>query len=151
MRNHKSKKIMQEWEDRLSDHGYRVTSPRRVILDILAESCRPLTPLEVYDRAREKSPKIGLVTIYRTIEKMEELHLIDRVHDHSQCQTVFRATHGHQHLLICSDCGLSAYFDGLEMEDQFEGIGQSYGFQVTGHWLQLNGVCPDCQKQSRNA
>ncbi len=140
----------QRWENELSQSGYRITRPRQVILDIIAVSSRPITPMEIFDQARTVMPNIGLVTVYRTVEKLEELKLIDRVHHLGQCQTVFRGTHGHQHLLVCTRCGSSAYFEGLKAEDQFSEIGKQHGYQVTGHWLQLSGLCSECQKKELN-
>jgi len=143
-------KTANSWESELSLSGCRITRPRRVILDIIAASSRPVTPMEIFDQARAVMPNIGLVTVYRTVEKLEDLKLIDRVHHLGQCQTVFRGTHGHQHLLVCTRCGSSAYFDGLEAEKQFADIGKRHGYQVTGHWLQLSGLCRDCQKKESN-
>ena len=140
-------KTTDNWESELSHCGYRITQPRHTILEIIAASGRPLTPMEIFDQARTVLPNIGLVTVYRTVEKLEELKLIDRVHHLGQCQTVFRGTRGHQHLLVCTECGRSAYFDGLEAEEQFSAIGKNHGYQITGHWLQLSGLCPDCQKK----
>ncbi|MDP2966759.1 MAG: Fur family transcriptional regulator [Pelolinea sp.] len=136
-----------KWENELSRSGCRITRPRRVILNIIAASSRPLTPMEIFDQARAVTPNIGLVTVYRTVEKLEGLKLIDRVHHLGQCQTVFRGTRGHQHLLVCTECGRSAYFDGLEAEKQFTTIGNSHGYKITGHWLQLSGLCQECQKK----
>jgi len=142
-------KISQTWESELTRKGYRITQPRRVILDIISESSRPLTPLEIYDKARKIDPGIGLVTVYRTIEKLEELKLVDRVHHMGECQTIFRSTREHQHLLICTKCGNSHYFDGLETEEQFKQIGENLGYRITAHWLQLAGLCKDCQNNKR--
>jgi len=140
-------KTSSRWEEELSLSGYRITRPRRVILDIIAASSRPVTPMEIFNLARSVMPNIGLVTVYRTVEKLEDLKLIDRVHHHGQCQTVFRGTQGHQHLLVCTECGSSAYFEGLDAEKQFTDIGKNHGYQVTGHWLQLSGLCQECQKK----
>ena len=148
--NKRISKTANNWESALSLSGCRITRPRRVILDILAASSRPVTPMEIFDQARTVMPNIGLVTVYRTVEKLEELKLIDRVHHLGQCQTVFRGTHGHQHLLVCTRCGSSAYFEGLEAENQFADIGKRHGYQVTGHWLQLSGLCQECQKKEPN-
>ena len=135
-----------EWEQALSRSGSRITQPRRIILDVIARSPRPLTPIEVYDQARTLEATIGLVTVYRTIEKLVQLKLVDRVHQSDHCQTIFRATQTHRHLLVCSQCGTSTYFDGLDVEAKFESIGQALGYQVTHHWLQLEGLCKQCQK-----
>jgi len=140
-------KTSSRWEEELSLSGYRITRPRRVILDIIAASSRPVTPMEIFNLARSVMPNIGLVTVYRTVEKLEDLKLIDRVHHLGQCQTVFRGTHGHQHLLVCTECGSSTYFEGLDAEKQFNTIGKNHGYLVTGHWLQLSGLCQECQKK----
>lgn len=137
------------WEAALSRSGARITHPRRVILKIIAESRRPLTPQEIYGLAKKRSSGIGLVTVYRTIEKLEALGLVDRVHHSDQCQTVFRSTCGHQHLLICTGCGQSVYFEGLEIEKEFQKTAQALGYQISGHWLQLSGLCPNCQKRRK--
>ncbi len=150
MNKNTSNTLSQKWENLLSQAGYRITQPRRAILDIIAESSRPLTPVEIYDKARMQYAGIGLVTVYRTIEKLEELHLVDHVHHLGECQTVFRSSERHQHLLVCTNCGCSRYFDGLEVEDQFNQIGQKLGYRVTGHWLQLAGLCEECQENQSN-
>lgn len=149
MTNKKRNPISKNWEKQLSRNGYRITQPRRAILDIIAGSSRPLTPLEIYDLAREAYPGIGLVTVYRTIEKMEELGMVKHVHHLGECQTVFRNSNKHQHLLVCTTCGRSCYFDGLDTEDQFKQIGEKLGYSVTGHWLQLAGLCEECRNKQR--
>ncbi|BBB49797.1 Fur family transcriptional regulator [Pelolinea submarina] len=140
--------LSQKWENQLSQAGYRITQPRRAILDIIAETERPLTPVEIFDLAGAQSAGIGLVTVYRTIEKLEELHLVEHVHHLGDCQTVFRCSEQHQHLLICTKCGSSYYFDGLEVEEQFNQIGKKFGYRITEHWLQLAGLCEECQKNN---
>lgn len=139
-------KISRKWQEALSRNGGRITLPRQIILEVIAASQRPLTPQEVHKQAVNHLSSIGLVTVYRTIDKLVELGLIDRVHHSDQCQTVFRGTPGHQHLMICEACGRSEYFDGLKMEREFQKTAHKLGYIITGHWLQLNGLCPKCQK-----
>jgi len=141
-------KISQKWQEALSRNGGRITLPRRIILEVIAVSQRPLTPQEVHSQAVKHLPSVGLVTVYRTIDKLVELGLVERVHHSDQCQTVFRGTPGHQHLLICEDCGRSVYFDGLEIEKEFQKTALQLGYTVSGHWLQLTGLCPNCQKRN---
>ena len=139
-------KISEKWQEALSRNGGRITLPRQIILEVIAASQRPLSPQEVHAQAVKRLPSIGLVTVYRTIDKLVDLGLVDRVHHSDQCQTVFRGTPGHQHLLVCEACGQSVYFDGLEMEWEFQKTAHKLGYTITGHWLQLNGLCPNCQK-----
>lgn len=138
----------EEWLACLQGHGYRVTAPRRAVVETIALSQQALTPLDAYERARKRYPKLGLVTVYRTIEKLEELALIQRVHSPSGCQAFIAATPGHHHILICQTCGRVEYFsgDGEQMEGLISQVGKQSGYQVHSHWLQLFGVCQRCQK-----
>ncbi|MDX9848964.1 MAG: Fur family transcriptional regulator [Anaerolineaceae bacterium] len=137
----------QVWLGQLHNHGYRITNPMKVIVDILAKSDHLLNPSEVFLQAKIINPKIGLVTVYRTIEKMEQSGLIDRVHMPDGCQSFFRSSDGHQHLLICTECGKAEYFEGENLSPFFQKIGEQFGYQVTDHWLQLFGICLECSNK----
>jgi Fe2+ or Zn2+ uptake regulation protein len=117
----------------------------KVIVDILVKSDRLLNPTEIYMQAKNINPKIGLVTVYRTVEKLEHSGLIDRVHMPDGCQSFFQSSEGHQHLLICTNCGKAEYFQGENLNTFFQKIGEQFGYQVKDHWLQLFGLCQDCK------
>jgi Fe2+ or Zn2+ uptake regulation protein len=140
--------IITEWLARLEANGYRLTAPRRAIVEIIAHSQHVLTPIDIFERARPNDARLGLVTVYRTLEKLEELELVQRVHQLSGCQAFIGAFSGHQHLLICQICGRVNYFSGED--DQIEilmlHVGKVCGYQVRSHWLQLFGVCEHCQE-----
>lgn len=141
----------QEWLECLQRNGYRITDPRRVVVEIMAESDRALTPLNVYESGHQRYPKLGLVTVYRTLEKLEELNLIQRVHQPSGCQAFITAFEGHQHLLVCSGCGRVEFFEGEEegIEKLIIKISQRSGYKIGEHWLQLFGECQECQARSK--
>lgn len=136
---------LEMWEENLRAHGHRITRPLREVMKVIISSPRPLTPMEIFNTARINNPQIGLVTIYRSIEKMEELGLLDHIHHINECQTVFPASGSHKHLIICEKCGRSIYFEGLEIENEFQLIANQTGYQLTRHWLQLSGLCNNCQ------
>lgn len=133
-------------EQKLQGSGARLTKPRKAILKVIASSEQPLTAMDLFERARRQAPNLGLVTVYRTIDTLESLGLVDRIHGSADCQTIFRAASGHRHLLSCTDCGKSVYFDGMLAEKEFDRIGREHGFKVTGHLLQLFGTCNHCQE-----
>ncbi len=134
------------WLTQLHENGYRLTDARRAVVDIVEKSTRALTPVQVYDLARRKYRALGLVTVYRTLEKLEELHLIQRVHQPQGCQAFVSAGHGHQHLLLCQNCGRVEFFDGDDLDTLTRYIAQKTGYQINEHWLQLFGLCMDCRK-----
>ncbi len=133
------------WLEQLHDNGYRVTSARRAVVDAVFGSTHALTPIEVYDAARKKYRALGLVTVYRTLEKLEELHLIQRVHQPMGCQAFISAGHGHQHLLLCKQCGQVEFFEGDDLEALTKSIAKKTGYQIQDHWLQLFGLCANCR------
>ena len=134
------------WLSQLHENGYRLTDARRIVVETVEKSVRALTPIEVYDIARKKYRALGLVTVYRTLEKLEELHLIQRVHQPLGCQAFISAGEGHQHLLLCQNCGQVAFFEGDDLDVLTKSIAQKTGYQISEHWLQLFGLCAACRK-----
>lgn len=134
------------WLLDLQKNGYRLTESRRAVVEVIANSERVLTAVEVFDLARHRCDSLGLVTVYRTLAKLEELALIQRVHHHEDCHAYIAHLPGHQHLLICQSCGRAKYFSGDRMEPLMKKVATDSGFRVSHHWLQLYGICAECQK-----
>jgi Fe2+ or Zn2+ uptake regulation protein len=144
---HYRKFLMSEhpWLSQLNEQGYRLTGARRAVVETMAASQHALTPIEVYDTARESYPALGLVTVYRTLEALEEQGLIQRVHQPHGCQAFITAPAGHQHLLLCKQCGQTTVFEGDDLESLINSIARRTGYRITEHWLQLFGLCPNCK------
>ena len=133
------------WLTQLQENGYRITAARRAVVESIEQSTRALTPVEVFDKARQQYPALGLVSVYRTLEKLEELHIIQRVHQPQGCQAFIAASHRHEHLLLCQNCGKVTFFEGDDLEALMTSISNKTGYQIREHWLQLFGVCQACQ------
>jgi Fe2+ or Zn2+ uptake regulation protein len=133
------------WLTDLQTSGYRLTGPRRAIVEIMAASPRALSPVDLFDLGRREHPGLGLVTVYRTLEKLEELNLVQRVHLPDGCHRYLRATQGHAHLILCTACGLADFFTGDDLDPLIEAIATRTGFAVHDHWLQLYGLCAHCR------
>jgi len=136
----------QFWFDTLEKDSCRLTGARRAVVETIAHAHTSLTPLEVYDLARQIYRHLGLVTVYRTLEKLEELRLIQRVHQPGGCNAYISNANGHQHLLICESCGTSVYFEGDDLVALFDKVACQTGFEIKEHWLQLSGLCSKCKK-----
>ena len=129
----------------LREQGYKLTRPRQAVLTALALSDGHLNPTQVYERARAVYPKIGLVTVYRALDLLTQLGLIQRVHLDEGCHSYVRAGEGHSHQLICKECGRVEAFSECALEDIFQGLTKKTGFAIEGHRLELLGRCPDCR------
>lgn len=139
-----------QWLRQLQQAGYRLTAPRQAVVEVIARSEFLLDPQSLYVQARQLYPRLGLVTVYRTLDKLEELGLIERVHQPDGCQSFISSVSGHQHILICQKCNRVQYFSGdsERMELLMESVSRETGYLVQDHWLQLFGVCAVCQKSA---
>ena len=135
----------ERWLELLEEKGGRITGPRKAIEELMVKADHALSPVDVFDQARSKYPKMGLVTVYRTLEILSELGLVERVHQQDGCHMYLRAANGHEHLLICSRCGKAAYFSGDDLSVLIDRISSESGFVIQSHWLQLQGICQKCQ------
>jgi Fe2+ or Zn2+ uptake regulation protein len=137
----------QSWITKLQSNGYRLTNARYAVVETVAGAASALNPLEVFERAKTTCPGLGLVSVYRTLEKLEQVGLIQRVHQPDGCNAYLPHADGHQHLIICKNCGKAEYFDGKEDMDAFyERVAGEHGFTVSEHWLQLFGLCAECKE-----
>lgn len=133
------------WFTQLQSNGYRLTEARRAVVETIAGSTRALTPLQVYDAARRRYRALGLVSVYRTLEKLEDLHLVQRVHQPAGCQAFVAAGRGHQHMLLCQRCGRVTYFEGDDLDKLIGSLSARTGYRIREHWLQLFGLCEKCK------
>lgn len=147
----KNNQLSKIWQDSLQSNGYRLTDSRRSLVQIMADTTRALSVIELFDLGRKTHPSLGLVTVYRTLEKLEELALVQRVHRPGGCHTYLRAPQDHEHLLICSLCGEGFFFTGDDLTDLIATVGEQTGFLIQDHWLQLFGICMTCQDNALKA
>ncbi|MBN1427647.1 MAG: transcriptional repressor [Anaerolineae bacterium] len=136
---------LEEWLSCLDRSGCRLTEPLKVVTEVMSGNRRALSPVEVYDLGRAIYPKLGLVTVYRSLEKLESAGLVQRVHQVGGCNGYIAAPQGHQHLLICQICGRAEYFTGDDISDLVSRVEAQSHYTVQGHWLQLFGVCESCK------
>lgn len=138
-------KKAESWLQMLQQSGYRVTSSRKAVVNALAQSPQSLTAADLYEIGRAGHKRLGLVSVYRTLEKLEDLGLVQRVHRPDGCHAYISALDGHQHLLLCESCGRVEVFRGDDLKDFSRRLEGESGFQIHEHWLQFFGLCRDCQ------
>ena len=144
-------------KDLLREKGLKVTSQRLMVLNILsAHGHEHLTVEEIYDLAKEESPEIGLATIYRTVQVLLELHVIEKVtFDDGFARYELNGEetgsgHRHHHA-ICTQCG-KVYSLETDLLDTLEKqVFESLGFEVTDHEVKLYGLCSACRRKAQNA
>ena len=116
-------------------------------MQVMVETSAPLLPHEILERARVVHQKLGLVTVYRTLNLLAELNLVRRVHYEGGCHGYLPVSPDCRHALICQSCGQAVEFPGEEDLHALVGrVEAGTGYRVNDHLLQLFGLCPDCQE-----
>lgn len=143
----------EQFKSLLKQHGLKVTTQRVAILEVLNN--RPgkhLTAEEIYDYVKKKYPDIGIATVYRTIQMLSELNLIDKLNlgdglvRYEISKKGKEETCHHHHHLICLDCGnIYAFQDDL-LETLEDRIRITMGFEVVDHEVKLYGHCKKCRE-----
>ncbi len=144
-------------KDLLQEKGLKVTSQRLMVLNILsAHGDEHLTVEEIYDLAKEESPEIGLATIYRTVQVLLELHVIEKVtFDDGFARYELNGEetgsgHRHHHA-ICTQCGKVHSLETDLLDTLEKQVFESLGFEVTDHEVKLYGLCSACRRKAQNA
>ena len=144
-------------KDLLREKGLKVTSQRLMVLNILsAHGDEHLTVEEIYDLAKEESPEIGLATIYRTVQVLLELHVIEKVtFDDGFARYELNGEetgsgHRHHHA-ICTQCGKVYSLETDLLNTLEKQVFESLGFEVTDHEVKLYGLCSACRRKAQNA
>lgn len=132
--------------ERLEEQGYRLTRPRRAIVEALFAAGAWLRPEDLMARARPHCPGLGLVTVYRTLTLLEGLGLVRRIHVEPGCHGYAPAGLQHGHHLVCRSCHQVLEFPGSEdLQPLIERLARRTGFAVDDHVLELTGRCPECR------
>ncbi|MBN2076948.1 MAG: transcriptional repressor [Dehalococcoidales bacterium] len=131
----------------LSEAGLRSTSQRQSILDIIRRGQGHLDADEVYRRARKKQPRLSLSTVYRTLQTLKELGLIEEVHlDETHHHYEIKASNEHHHL-ICLGCGKVVEFECPMSVQMKEEVGKEKEFEIVNIEVRMTGYCPECRRE----
>jgi len=124
----------------LNARGYKLTAPRRAVLDVIAGMHESLSPAEIHERARCRYPHLGLVTVYRTLDILVETGVVRRMHRDDGCHGYALAQAAHGHHLICSSCNQVVEFAECGLDGLLKSVARRTGFRVEGHWLSVRAV-----------
>ncbi len=132
----------------------RMTNQREIILEELRNTTSHPTADELYLRVKERLPRISLATVYRNLEKMAELGLIQKIKT-SGYQTRFDGNPNFHYHIRCIYCGKIddlpiRPIKALEDPEHIELDGDLGGYKVVGFNLEFLGICPECMKTLNN-
>lgn len=129
--------------------GRRLTTQRRLILEVLEGSEGHLDAEALHDLVKARDPSVSLATVYRTLAVLKEMGRVEGHslgEDHSHYEAVRDEPHYH---FACLGCGKVIEFDAPEVSWVIQKLGEQEGVQITEAHLSLSGYCARCQKQER--
>jgi len=145
---------MSDLRRRFHDMQYKMTPQRETILRTFIElQDQHLSAEDIYNIVRKRSPEIGLATVYRTLELLNELEVLKKVDfgdGRSRYEINEADTPHHHHHLICLSCGNVKEFEDDLLETLENAIAQKRKFLIVDHQLKIYGYCLECQ-QNRNS
>ena len=127
--------------------GLRVTSQRALILEIIRRG--HLDADEIYRQARIKQPRLSLSTVYRTLQVLKKLGLVEELHfDEAHHHYEVKPSSEHHHL-VCLGCGKVVEFEYPLSPKIKEDIAREKGFEVIGAEIHMTGYCPKCRQNRK--
>ncbi|HJS28156.1 MAG TPA: Fur family transcriptional regulator [Anaerolineales bacterium] len=130
----------------LETRGYRLTAARRVIIESLVASGGHITADELASQVRQNSPTIGRMTVYRTLEILCEVGAIHPIYQGTGAARFILMPEGSHHHLICNRCHAVIEFEDCEAGQLAQVLSERFNFLVSGHLLELHGLCADCAR-----
>ena len=126
--------------------GMRVTKQRALILEIIRRGQGHLDADEVYRRAREKQPRLSLSTVYRTLQLLKRLGLVEEVHfDEAHHHYEVKPSAEHHHL-VCLGCGKVIEFRYPLARYVKRNVTEAHDFEITGTEIRMTGYCFKCRQ-----
>jgi Fur family ferric uptake transcriptional regulator len=122
----------------------RRTRQRAAVDEILAGRHEFRTAQEIHDDLRHRGDRVGLTTVYRTLQAMTEAGELDAIRN-AEGETAYRrCSTGHHHHLVCRNCGRTVEVSGPAVESWASAVAQQHGFRDVSHDLEIFGTCGDC-------
>jgi len=131
----------------LAAAGHRRGGARNAVVALLEQQSCALTAQEIDDRLRAQGRGVGRASVYRILELLTELRLVQRI-DVGQGVARYERHQpdgDHHHHLVCDHCGRIAPFEDPALEHAIERVSRRLSFAVDDHDVVLRGACGDCR------
>ena len=132
---------------RMRSESGRSGGARRAVVEYLGHQDCCLSAQEIHDAVRASGPRIGIASVYRALEGLDELGLVQRVDLGDGISRFERVDPlgDHHHHLVCGDCGKVEPFEDPSLESAIERVADGRGYVVAAHDVVLRGACEDCR------
>jgi Fur family ferric uptake transcriptional regulator len=130
----------------LADSGLRTGQARQALVAQLDSQTCARSVLEIEDALRASRRPIARASIYRILDELERLRLVQKVQvgqDMARYEPT-RTGEGHHHHLVCDNCGTVTPFTDDGLESAIRKLSRRVPMQVAEHEIVLHGACRAC-------
>ncbi len=121
------------------------TRQRKAVSNILATITKFSSAQEVHKLLISRGEKVGLATVYRTLQALAETGAIDVLRN-DDGEALYRAcSTDHHHHLVCTKCNKTTEISAPEVEIWTEKIAREQGYLISGHTIEVFGTCANCR------
>lgn len=129
-------------EQLLQTRRLRITTPRKIIFDVLLESKQPLSIVDIIDRAKS----VDKVSVYRTIDLfVKEGIATTAPHGWKLRYELAAPLKPHHHHITCTNCGALQDVQHEKIERLMEALAKENGYEMTQHTFEISGLCANCR------
>lgn len=126
-------------------NGCKNTKSRKAVVGVLRKAKAPVSAYEIFTCIKEQGQTVNLSTVYRTLELLEAKGLASKTMMNSGKARYELVGNGHRHHLICTYCSKIVPIGSCPLESVEKDIKKETRFDITGHKLELYGICPECK------
>jgi Fur family ferric uptake transcriptional regulator len=123
-----------------------VTRQRTAVQDELARDSAFRSAQEIHSRMRAEGHRIGLTTVYRSLQALAEADEVDVLRSDDGEATYRACSAGHHHHLVCRRCGTTIEVEGRAVETWAERVAREHGFVDAAHTVEVFGTCARCAR-----
>jgi Fur family transcriptional regulator, ferric uptake regulator len=140
------------WADhalaKLRSAGLRKGGARSAVVEVLSRHDCAVTALDIDEELRKRRTRVGRASVYRALEQLEELGLVQRLEVSRGVAGYERVVPGghHHHHAVCRRCGRLEAFEDAELERAIAEVSDQIDFEVAEHDVVLRGVCERCAR-----
>lgn len=136
-------------KQKLQETGFKITPQRRAIIEVLLKNdSKHLSSEEIYDLVKDICPEIGIATVYRSMQVLDEVGAISKLNLDDGCiryEINLNENSHHHHHLICKKCSRIIEVEEDLLEEIESSIEKMYGFKVLDHDVKFYGLCKNCK------
>ena len=131
---------------RLRRHGYRMTHQRALIIQALCDLDGHASAEKIHDRVTRQDPGVDLSTVYRTLERLRDLHIVSQTDLGRGCAEYEIVTDQPHHHLVCQRCDRVIDLDHGYLAPAAEAIRRDFDFEPVLTHLAIFGFCSECRQ-----